>query len=254
MKPKSLFSGIKQKIVTFGEHQGKNPLFMQNFHVMGGHFLADAEAVKHILPKGVSCYTFFPGKTLLGVHAIEYKHSDIGPYHEVSFSIPVRDSHLKMKKWLKNPFGLSNYILSLPVSTDISCEGGIQFFHLPKFKADITFRETKTHRICTVRDHGTLDLIVEIDAKKIHASKTKLLNFLPPLSVNLLAKDLSKTRHNRFLIRPKAISYSLLLPKISLRFGKHPLADEMRSLKIGAQMFYLFAPHCEGILYPSESL
>src|SRR5690606_29143851 len=65
---------------------------------------------------------------------------------------------------LKQTF--SGFVYDLPVSTPISVAGGVEWFNFPKYLADITFRETANHRICSVREFEGKDLVMEFQGQK----------------------------------------------------------------------------------------
>lgn len=67
--------------------------------------------------------------------------------------------------------------MDLPVTTEIALQGGVEVYNYPKYLADISYRETKNYRICTVRDRESQDLIVEFDGRKLetkHPSRPNL--------------------------------------------------------------------------------
>lgn len=180
---------------------------------------------------------------------MEYKQSDIGPYNEVSLSFAVQYGkkthhtfiHL-LKSTLKSDY--YGFIKELPVTTDVALYGGIDYFNYPKYLADITFRETATHRVCTLRDKESSELILEFEARKIKIrSKSNImtLNSYP-------IKD-GRPLHGKVFIHQKEFGVSFLVPRVSLRLGDHPKSQPFHELNLGKQIQFLYSPSCEGILF-----
>lgn len=257
MIPSGFLTGIQQKTVTFKKYKTKSPLVFYDLHMMGGIFTASLKHVKRLLPKNYHPVQVFPGKALLAVHCMEYHDSDIGPYGEVSISVILKPPgfiipgsvKLLLATLTKN---VHVFVQELPVTTDVANIGGIQFFKFPKFVADISFRETKTHRICTLRDKKTLDLILEIDCMKISTRHIQQNKSREIYTVHTYSQKKDPGMRGKFKINLLERGMSFLMPRISLRWGKHPLAIKMNELKWGIQLQSVYAPQCEAVLYPAE--
>lgn len=89
---------------------------------------------------------FWGGKAVVGLIFYEYRNTSIGPYNEVGLgipSLPLQQS-LPLGGWLdmfsnleKRHLGI--VILDLPVTTEIACHGGQEFFGYPKFVTQLPF-------------------------------------------------------------------------------------------------------------------
>ncbi|MBT3981715.1 MAG: hypothetical protein HOE90_10205 [Bacteriovoracaceae bacterium] len=256
MSSSAFFNKVKQESVNFGEYEAKTPLFLRDFNLMGGLFTASLSELKKLLPKNLKPIRILPGKGLVAIHCIEYKSSDIGPYNEVAFSIVVQPPGnllTRPVKFLKEALNKSvhGFVQNLPVSTDISAQGGVEFFHFPKFVADISFRETKHHRICTLLDHETKDLILEMDFKKYETKFVRQDKKHRPISILTFSEEESYVPSAKFMVNPLEWGFSFLVPKMSLRWGSHPTTEKFKALKIGIEFQSIYAPKCEAILYPS---
>ena len=141
---------------------------------------------------------------------------------------------------VKKRWSLKNYIYTLAVSNEEPHQNRTSHLKLPIFKADIAFRETKTHRICTVRDSATLDLIMELDSRKPPNRGGKFLRLLPALKLGPLYSGLG--------VRIVDLKLSVLIPRMAIRFGSNHLAGKMRQFNVGRQWLFVFAPRCRGSL------
>lgn len=251
------FSPYPQKEISIRRYKGKSPLFYRDVHLMGAIFAAEIERIREALPDGqYHPLSILPGKGIVAVHCVEYKDCDIGPYNEVSLSIPVRDPRLTI---LPSPLAVLRslltrryhaYVKELPVSTEAALYGGIDFFNYPKYLADVSFRETADHRVCTLRDKQSMDLILEFEGRKIKTKKSpKPLNVL---SLSTYPRKENRTLHARMLLNRKEAAASHPIADSLIRFGRHPRAEPFKKLGIGRPLQYDFAPKCEAILFMPE--
>lgn len=234
------FSQVVQTEMPYEGHVFKSPFFIRDANVIGAFFLCDYDQAK------VLCAPHRPlklpfGKALFAVNCIEYKDTDIGPYNEVALSVLVQP----LRSLVRAKFHA--HIIHLPVSTELSVAGGKGLLHYPKFLADITFRDTGTHRICTLRDKATLDLILELECPKLKKKKRRLGLWKRQLSVDtyVAGQVLSNATFKMHLL---VAAQSFLWPRVGLRFGKHGVAEQLKTLRIGQQAGYVNVPRCEGML------
>lgn len=250
MNVSPFFAGYQQKDVPIRQFTGKSPLFYPKVHMMSAVFTADIDVIRGWLPDK-RCKPLRVGRRrgLAAIHCFEYKDTDIGPYNEVSLSVGVHYGRLPAfspARLLSTALtgGYHGYVKELPVDTEVSLYGGLDYFNFPKYMADISFRETTRHRICTVRDPATMDLIVEVEGRKIRTEK-------PPAKMTFNSypvKD-GKTLHAKTLIHTRRWGKTFLLGNSSVRIGRHPRSAPFTELDLGKQVEYLFAPECEAILF-----
>ncbi|MGK5094661.1 acetoacetate decarboxylase family protein [Deltaproteobacteria bacterium TL4] len=123
-------------------------------------FLVDT---KRVLPKlkgtGLKPYPVFPGKTLAGIAAFEYRDSSIGSYNEVGIALLVYPEKTIvppliplqfLKKSRSRNWGF--YILDLPVTLASAHVAGSELWGYPKFVTDISFDLTDRWFECSVLD------------------------------------------------------------------------------------------------------
>lgn len=253
----AFFAGIRQEPVDIRGVPGKSPMFFRDFALMGGVFLADLAAVRAALPRGARPLRLPFGRALVSVHCMEYKDSDIGPYNEVSLAIALRTGRLPFA----SPFqalraaltaSYHAYVSALPVTTATALHGGVDFFNYPKYLADVSFRETASHRVCTLRDKESGDLICEFEGRRLATWSTA------PDRTNLMRLTTypeMSGRLRRARLEVNRLEYGTSwLRGAGLRLGAHPRAAAFASLKLGPLVEYLYAPRCQGVLYKPEDL
>ena len=242
------FSGRAQKDVPIRNYQGKSPLFYRNAHIMGAVFTADLLALEKALPPGEAPVRIWPGRGLAAIHCMEYKDTDIGPYNEVSLSIPLRRGSLGHSLWSRS---YHSFIAQLPVTTEVALFGGLDYFNYPKYLASISFKETASTRLCSLRDPKTQELIMEFEGSKLLMQRPQPS---AQMTLNTYPRKDGRVLHARLLINQLARRQSFLRDHAAIRFGPHPLAAPFKVLGLGRPLHYLFAPECESILFAPEAL
>jgi hypothetical protein len=253
----AFFTGIRQQPVDIRGVPGKSPMFFRDFSLMGGVFLADLAAVRAALPRGYRPLRLPFGRGLVAVHCMEYKDSDIGPYNEVSLAVALKTGRLPFTSPLQAARAALTasyhaYVSALPVTTATALHGGVDFFNYPKYLADVSFRETASHRVCTLRDKESGDLICEFEGRRLGT------RCAPPDGANLMRlttyPEMSgRMRRARLDVNRLECGTSWLRGG-SLRLGAHPRAAAFAALRLGPLVEYLYAPRCQGVLYRPEDL
>jgi hypothetical protein len=258
MSAHSFFEGYRQKDVSVGGAPGKSPMFFRDFHMMGAVFLADLSRARAALPRrGYRPLALPFGRALAAVHCLEYKDSDIGPYNEVSLSIGLKRGWRLVPSLLEAARALRSrsyhaYVKALPVTTETAVRGGVDFFNYPKYLADIRFRETASHRVCTVRDRESGDLILEFEGRRLAArprapsDEDRATLFTYP--------ELGAGPARARLLVNRVECATAYLRGAGLRLGPHFRAAEFRELGLGAPVEYVYAPRCQGVLFEPEAL
>lgn len=256
MKEKTFLSSAEQKTISFGKFKTKSPLFFYDLNLMGGVFPIHLKAVQKILPKDKQPVSIFPGLALASVFCLEYKESDIGLYNEVAIAIPVLQPKYHLPGRLRFLPDLllrnfSTYVCYLAVTSEVAQVGGDHVFGRSKCIADVSFRETATHRICTLRDKKTLDLILEVDLKK--AKTQHVHQNSPELYTIQLFPEKENLKKLSFQCNLLEREYFSVMPQMSLRWGGHDVAQSFKELKWGYALCGVFAPQAEAKLIPYQS-
>jgi len=256
MSALSFFDRYRQEPVSIRGVPGKSPMFFRDFHLMGAVFLADLSSVRAALPRGwYHPLRLPPWRALVAVHCMEYQDTDIGPYNEVSLSIALRRGWLPFLSVLEAARSIRSrayhaYVKALPVTTETALHGGIDFFNYPKSLADISFRETAAHRVCTLRDRESGEVILEFSGRRLATWACA------PDDENLMTLCTypefgRRPRRARMLVNRLECG-TAWLRGASLRLGPAARAEEFRGLGIGAVAEYLYAPRCQGVLFAPE--
>lgn len=140
--------------------QQKFPLAFRDVHYMALLYRADETAVqRHLHDTGLKPALYFWDKPVVAIGLIQYKESDLGAYHEIILSIPVvlEDHHAShLSNWLdlyasfdKRKGG--QYIIHIPVTSQVSVDGGRNLWGYPKTLEPIE------HQFSKNRIHSSLD-------------------------------------------------------------------------------------------------
>lgn len=117
------------------------PLAFRDVHYMALLYRADyTEVERHLQETGLKPALFFFGKPVVAIGLIQYKESDLGAYNEIIFSIPVvlKNHHAShFSNWLDLYAGFENrkggqYIIHIPVTSQVSVDGGRNLWGYPK--------------------------------------------------------------------------------------------------------------------------
>lgn len=251
------FDGYRQEPVSIRGVPGKSPMFFRDFSLMGGVFLADAARVRAALPRGYRPLTLPLGRALVAVHCMEYKDSDIGPYNEVSLSIALNRGRLPFTSLAQAARSVLTrtyhaYVKALPVTTETALYGGIDFFNYPKVLADISFHETAAHRVCTLRDLASRDLILEFEGRRT-STRSPAAQEDDLMTLYTYPEMDGRPRRAKLLVKRLECG-TKLLRGARLHLGSQARADEFKGLGIGRVVEYLYAPRCQGVLSLPEAL
>jgi len=261
------FKPYAQRPIKILDIDARSPMFIPDLSLMGGLFVVDREWAQSQLPtKEYVPVQPMPGKALAAIHALSYNATDIGPYNEVSISVPCayasgltqRLPLVSQLKWSLSGFRrvFSGFVLDLPVTTAASVAGGVEWFNFPKYLADITFRETATHRICTVRDIDTKDLILEFEGRRIADNRlwgARIPEKLRSFDVMLLPRIKGASHKARMKIQMDRFAMSAGFGA-KVRFGDSPRASNYSGAIKGPITHYIYAPKCRGILFEPEEI
>jgi hypothetical protein len=130
-------------------------------------FTIDADAAAALLPGGELHPVRLPGgRGLLVVTVVNYVRTDIGRY--VEYSIAIACTHGRraapplLPGLLRGTFGTGQYVVDLPVSSEISVKGGKGIWGMPKHQANLDFTVTDSAVSSQYDVDGHLGMYVEI--------------------------------------------------------------------------------------------
>jgi hypothetical protein len=245
MRESEFFKGIAHVEVPWGERSIPVPVFYYDVMSVSAQFLAPLEAVRALLPSPrMHPLRITPWASVVDLSGFCYRDCDIGPYNEVSFSVPFcldRPSPPFVGTLNKMPAVTSVYVRHLPVTTEIARAAGVEFAAYPKFVADITFEEQGEWLTCRLGHGG--GQIFSLTCRTgpttpAGRGRTEIYNVLED---RLLRCEMATSPCEQFASRDPADV------RLELAEG-HPMAQELRGLGIKRALGCQYVPHFQGVL------
>lgn len=209
-------------------------------------FPCDLAAATAMLPPGyVHPFRYF-GKALLLVTVIDYRKTDIGSYIEYSIAIACTKGRVPAPPLLpaifQQGYGTGQFVLDLPVSTEVSVKGGKGIWGMPKHQANLDFRAGR----------AWVSAQYDLDGRMVSRFDVRVPKSFP-LPLNTGAANYCAFRgmiYRSFIhFRGKA-GFHLMKPG-SARFilGNHSRAEALRSLQHRpVPVFAAYIPQVKGLL------
>lgn len=134
--------------------------------IMAG-FTISLKKARALLPGGeLHPLSIGGGRGILLVTVVDYRATDIGSYIEYSIAIAVthgpRPAPPILPLLLQRTFGMGQYVVDLPVSTEVSVKGGKGIWGMPKHQGSLDFVVTPTRASALYDDDGELACLVDI--------------------------------------------------------------------------------------------
>lgn len=207
--------------------------------MMSAVFGVSAEVIKTILPsKKLIPIEREPDIAEIHFVAFEYRSIDIlFPYNEFAIYVPVLFKNINESEGIQG-----NYYLYLPVTKEDARWGGVENLGLPKFVAEIGFKDEDNSRSCTLKSDN--EEILTLTVNKL-MGETRTLEFS-----NFGIRD-GKLLKNIFRVHgyigisndPRGASFSL---------GNHRIAKNLEALGIGTIPFeHQYVPLAQAVLTKS---
>jgi hypothetical protein len=131
-------------------------------------FTVDADRARELLPGNELHPVRLPrNRGLLVVTVVDYRATDIGRY--IEFSVALACTHGRraapplLPGLLQRPFGTGQYVLDLPVSTEISVKGGKGIWGMPKHRAYLEFEAGAKTAVSRYYLNGAPAVSIEVD-------------------------------------------------------------------------------------------
>jgi hypothetical protein len=210
-------------------------------------FPIDAAAAARLLPGNELHPVRLPGgRGLLVVTVVNYVTTDIGKYVEYSLAIActhgARPAPPLLPGLLRGTFGTGQYVVDLPVSSEVSVKGGKGIWGMPKHKANLDFTITDKVVSSQYDVDGQLGCLIEID----RPSPTAL-----PLDVGATNYCAFRGMLMKSYVYFKGAADIALGSRASARIhlGDSPYVSALHTLDIQQQpLFTAFLPSTRGIL------
>lgn len=180
------------------------------------------------------------------VTVIDYRFTDIGRYIEFSVAIGCTHGRRPAPRLLpllfRNTYGMGQYVIDLPVSTEVSVKGGKGIWGMPKHRASLDF-VVKEKTVSSQYDlDGSLCMRIEIDRPRraFLPLKTSAANYCG--FRGMLMKS--------YIHFEGKVGFSLgRKGSARLTLGDHPRMRPLHALGIGTDpLFTVFFPESRGLL------
>jgi hypothetical protein len=222
------------------------PINSWNASAIVAVFPCDWNAARNILPEGDIHPFKLWRKALLVVTVLDYRETDIGSYIEYSIGIACTKGAKPAPRLLPGLFlkwfGTGQYVVDLPVSTEISTKGGKGIWGMPKHQAPLDYVEGAKWISAQYDLDG--QMVTRLDVRR--PKKSRL-----PVKASAVNYCMFRGMIYRSFINFAGKVGFHLFKRGSARFvlGPHPRADILRSLKIEEDpLFACYLPSFNGVL------
>ncbi len=246
MNSEEFFQQIEHLEAPWGSKTIHLPVFYYDAATLSAQFLAPIENVRQIIPsKRLHPLRVTPWHCVVNISTFAYRSSDVGAYNEVSIGVPVtldEPSPLFVGTLRKVPEVLKVFIWRLPVTTAIARDAGIDLAGYPKFLADITFEQNDQWVQCSLREADQHILTL---SGRVGTLKTAPRSRIQPMTTRagyLLRSELVVSERDQMAGQGSS--------GVQFELGDHPIAQELRALKLGNIIGYQYAPRHQAILTP----
>jgi hypothetical protein len=246
MSRDDFFHEISHEAVPWREYELHVPVFYQDFRFISATLPAPISKITALLPsERLKPYRITPWQGAMTITAYQYRESDIGPYNEVSISIPVtidKQTPLFTGSLRKAPQVPLSYSHHLPVTTEIARVVGAEFAGYPKFIADIKFSEEDKWLTCELK----------VDNQKILTMRGRKLptQQVPRFRVNPITFRKGYFLRSELVISERQMGNTKNKENVSIKLGEHQIAKELKDLKFGRVLGYSYCPKAQAILTP----
>jgi hypothetical protein len=186
------------------------------------------------------------GKGLFVVTVVNYLATDIGKYIEYSLAVAVTHGRRKalplVPGLFQKSFGLGQYVVDLPVSSEVSVKGGKGIWGMPKHQASLDFEVTNSTVSSRYEKDGELGCHIEIQrpAEMSLPLKIGTANYCAFRGM-LMKSCIYFEASGDFAFGRKA--------QATLRFGNAPGVRMLRGLDISPRpLFTAYLPEAHGVL------
>jgi hypothetical protein len=249
MRDTTFFEQIGQTPTEAGGHRYCSPCFYYDVTTVTAVFIAPLRHLKTLLPsKQMKLLRLSPVHGLIAVTVFEYRDSDIGPYNEVSISLPVTvDKRAPMLVGALGALGEPMaYVWQLPVTTEIARFGGVEFYGFPKFIAEIAFTRENGWIRCHLAADG--QDILALGARQVDTKRAKRSRMHP------LTMKGERILRCEVIVNPRQMGVSRRAEDVTLELGDHLIAQQLRGLELGRMIQMQYMPENQSILaYALES-
>jgi len=232
----ALVDGIPFRLPVGAE---KSPALMAAFSI-------DYEQATRLMPGSDLHPLRLWNKGILVITVIDYRQTVIGKYVEFSVAIGCtlgrKPSPRLLPALLRNRYGTGQYVVDLPVSSEISVKGGKGIWGMPKHQANLNFIIGDRTVSSQYDLDGQLAIKIEIDRpQKLYGPITLGAASYAAFRGLLMKSDLYFRGKLAFRLRRKGSA--------RLFIGDHPRVRQLKTLGISPDpLFIAFLPEASGML------
>ena len=245
----SFFKSHEKKLQSFGNMDLWVPINYYDASAIQGIFTANAKELKKLLPKELNPICILPNVGLLAITSFNYRSSDADPYNEFSVMIVTEKPNsrsfgpftIMMNQMKREAYG---YVWKLPVDTALAEFLGKESYSFPKYITDITFETEKKIVSSSVMNNGKPE--ITLIGRKIKTKKNKLIN------ANILLNHNNKIANVVSQVNPIQAGISYRNSSCKIELGEGPIADKLRTLRIGRSIRYDYMPDIQIKLKPKN--
>jgi hypothetical protein len=192
-------------------------------------FPINAQRAKALMPNEIHPFRMW-NKALLVITVIDYRETNIGKYIEYSIAIActhgLKPAPRLLPAIFMKHYGTGQYVVDLPVSSDVSVKGGKGIWGMPKHKANLDFKITEDKISSQYDLGGQLVTYFEINRPK---------NTRWPMSMSAPNYCAFRGMLMKSYIHFKGKLGFSLFKNAQARFvvGDHPRAEKLKTLEIG---------------------
>lgn len=230
MRDDPFFKDTPRNILDMAGEPLEFPILYYDFRTVMATFTAKTSGLKRLLPHdNFRPIEIRPGRGMLGIIALEYCDTSIGPYNEIAIIIPCKfppkfafPGFSAISMMLKKIFPV--YIHHLPVTTEIALKAGIHFWNYPKFLAEITFQDYDRALEVTLREEN--NLILRILAQKLPLKKSG------PIETHTYSVKEGTVMHTLIDMQAPRHGTAMMGSCAELELGEHPISKELVDLQL----------------------
>lgn len=225
----------------------KMPVSARNSPALMAGFACDWKKANALLPGDEIHALKLPnGKAALLITVINYVNTSIGKYIEYSIAIGCTHGSKPappiLNAMMIKTYGTGQYILDLPVSSEVSVKGGKGIWGMPKHKANLDFIVTDNMVSSQYEKDGQFAFRIEITRPKSSSLKLQVgaVNYCRFRNMLMASYIYFNTKAGVNLFS-KA--------KANLYIGDHPNVSFLRDIDINPNPFFtMYMPQANGIL------
>lgn len=223
------------------------PVSARNSPALMAGFACDWEKANALLPGNeVHALKLPNGKAALLITVINYVDTSIGKY--IEYSIAIGCTHGRkpapplLNAMMMKTYGTGQYILDLPVSSEVSVKGGKGIWGMPKHKANLDFVVEDNLVSSQYEKDGKFVFRIEIIPPKSSSLKLQIGTVNYCCFRNMLMASY-------IYFNTKAGVNLFNKAKANLYIGDHPKVSYLRDIDINPDPFFtMYMPRANGVL------